>query len=364
MGAAEIMADNMEQAALEWAALQEQLAAEREAKRSSLAAALLEGNKQAPMIGGLFQAADAISPEAAALLTELSPGSGNVLSAYDAAQEAEAAGGESSLFGAMGHAPGAALGILGALPVLGTEAKAGKTLDMAAEAKKAREAVAGFGDKVLYHYTDTPIDFKEFKPSSRGAVYLAEDPDGAMEGAFASRREWAGDHNYDYTYDETRPRIYPVKTNAKILQDIVPQKGDVLTEAEFDALIDKGRAMVASDDPYERAAGQHFLFMVSGGRSTRTDEVARTIQYADDPEAYSWVEVEGKSFPKVLQRLGADAVKIEDEAGKSLAVFNPSKIRSIFAAFDPSKAHSADLLAGIGGTGLLAAALASQEPES
>ena len=54
------------------------------------------------------------------------------------------------------------------------------------------------------------------------------------------------------------------------------------------------------------------------------------------------------------------------EKGNEVAVFDPSHIRSRFAAFDPAKADSADLLAanGPGGAGLLAPALDPRKREA
>ena len=53
-------------------------------------------------------------------------------------------------------------------------------------------------------------------------------------------------------------------------------------------------------------------------------------------------------------RQGHDAVRWGDE----MAVFDPSQIRSVHAAFDPAKRNSGDLLASLAGAGLLGATAA------
>ncbi len=44
------------------------------------------------------------------------------------------------------------------------------------------------------------------------------------------------------------------------------------------------------------------------------------------------------------QKIGFDSARIADEGGKSIAVMNPTVVRSRFAAFDPARRHEADLL--------------------
>jgi hypothetical protein len=66
------------------------------------------------------------------------------------------------------------------------------------------------------------------------------------------------------------------------------------------------------------------------------------------------------------QGAGVAAAVVRDEAGNSIAIADPSKIRSTFADFDPSKAKSRNISAGVAGLiaggGAAAAATQQQQP--
>jgi hypothetical protein len=101
------------------------------------------------------------------------------------------------------------------------------------------------------------------------------------------------------------------------------------------------------------------------------------------PEVYSSVFEDGfidtNDFSRWAKRQGADAAVFNDivdhgPAGmfsneksrmpsKVVAVFDPSNIRSINAAFDPTKRNSSDLMAGIMGTALTSSALRTLIPQ-
>ena len=82
--------------------------------------------------------------------------------------------------------------------------------------------------------------------------------------------------------------------------------------------------------------------------------------------SHVWTSIPDK-ITKALKDQGFDGIK--DISGKSgagdpqtvLIPFEPSQVRSRFAAFDPAKITSPDLLAGVAGPTVLAAALMEQE---
>ena len=64
---------------------------------------------------------------------------------------------------------------------------------------------------------------------------------------------------------------------------------------------------------------------------------------------------------RIAQRSGAPAVIQEDEFGESVQLLAGNGVRSVNAAFDPAKKDSANLLAGLGGAGILGASMLTPE---
>lgn len=102
-------------------------------------------------------------------------------------------------------------------------------------------------------------------------------------------------------------------------------------------------------------------------RFTPKDWVAELEKdLAEGRNSHVWTSIPDK-ITKALKDQGFDGIK--DISGKSgtgdaqtvLIPFEPSQVRSRFAAFDPAKISSPDLLAGVAGPTILAAALMEQE---
>ena len=102
-------------------------------------------------------------------------------------------------------------------------------------------------------------------------------------------------------------------------------------------------------------------------RFTPKDWVTELEQdLATGRNSHVWTSIPDK-ITKALKDQGFDGIK--DISGKSgtsdvqtvLIPFEPSQVRSRFAAFDPAKITSPDLLAGVAGPTVLAAALMEQE---
>jgi hypothetical protein len=92
-----------------------------------------------------------------------------------------------------------------------------------------------------------------------------------------------------------------------------------------------------------------------------------SIEGSDQPNAFA---PSGSIAPaerrEMLQKLGYSGWMVRDEAGNSIAIADPSKIRSTFADFDPRKAKSRNISAGVAGLiaggGAAAAGTQQQQP--
>lgn len=162
-------------------------------------------------------------------------------------------------------------------------------LDMSKDARMQRAKELGFDtDRVLYHGTNA--DIEEFRPSTGGSllkddkgVYLTPDPEVA--------------NNYaDPEIFKKGSNVLPVLGRGKILQfDGTAGSLDHAKQLGFNSVEDY-RAAIQSAGGYEQ----------------------------------------------LLKKLGYDG----RESGKQLVVFDPKNIRSVNAAFDPTKANSKNILAG------------------
>lgn len=121
-----------------------------------------------------------------------------------------------------------------------------------------------------------------------------------------------------------------------------------------------GGAVWLRDDPrYSLSAHQTWK---DGEFVSGANEVPVIIKPSGELPVKTWSEMkrDGKLNPHFPQVVTADENKmIRDmgfthaRVGGEVAVFDPSVIRSRFAAFDPAKKNSADLLASVGAGGLL-----------
>jgi hypothetical protein len=74
-----------------------------------------------------------------------------------------------------------------------------------------------------------------------------------------------------------------------------------------------------------------------------------------------WEFLENPNIIKAIKDLGHDGMHVREWKNKNLAVFEPHQIRSKFAEFDPSKADSGNISAGLAGAGLLGASQLNNE---
>ena len=74
-----------------------------------------------------------------------------------------------------------------------------------------------------------------------------------------------------------------------------------------------------------------------------------------------WDEYDRYGIDELIQK-GYDGIRLPDPDGNAtLVAFKPNQYRSVNAAFDPAKKDSANLLAGLGGAGILGASMLTPE---
>jgi hypothetical protein len=85
----------------------------------------------------------------------------------------------------------------------------------------------------------------------------------------------------------------------------------------------------------------------------------------DNADKYSSMEAASAAKTKLMMNEGYDGfIDAASDAGESV-IFDPKNIRSTFAAFDPAKKESSNLLAGLGGGAVLTgAALAPEQAQA
>jgi hypothetical protein len=272
-----------------------------------------------------------------------------------------------------------------------------------------RARAMGFGSD-LYHYT--PYDFREFKPHEwRGASFLSDVPEAAQRGAFSG----SGEIQFAKTNPDHGGWVMPVRVRGSIYGEsdapdwFVP---DVKTYGEFKDYI-SGRiplpkapieglnenqlkqldamrldAMRREDSVSASVPESEWhkwpevlnekgvpdtppdFPMKKGVVSTKNPRGSAPVDYqAFEGFGYdSWAHnplVTREEYRDLLRKIGFDAVKVADESGHAIAVMNPTVIRSRFAAFDPAKKESNDLLASLllGSVGLPLMMQAAQNPE-
>lgn len=93
-------------------------------------------------------------------------------------------------------------------------------------------------------------------------------------------------------------------------------------------------------------------------------KVLTVLLHVDERGRRAWNELfPGEPMPEgsLLQAIRARGyTSLRTSSGEEVAIFDPANIRSRFAAFDPARSNSRDLLAGIGVGGVIGAGVANQ----
>lgn len=221
-------------------------------------------------------------------------------------------------------------------------------MDLASRMKRAKEM--GFDiRRPFYHGTDQ--DITAFSPERFGGATGAES---AKQGVWTTDKRRVAQSYADYA-----------ATGAKI--DRLVKQADAAGDAgdwdKYDELITEAERLESSfADPKNRLSGQNIMPVASRGRYLKHDAKGESFEGL------------GEVFSEIIRRARAggydgvefknldDAVGLTDSLATHRVTFDPSNIRSVNAAFDPAKADSSDLLAGIGGLAPIAGGAALMAP--
>ena len=189
--------------------------------------------------------------------------------------------------------------------------KVNKALDMREAARMKRAEEMGFDTSQTY-YHGTKEDIRGFK----GTTFLTDNPELAK------------------TYSGKSGSVYPVH---------IKQDAEVIKDMEGGSWRQDG--LTTDDIAYD-------LFQ-DGADSVRFKDIndvgENAFHFADQSKGYKEFR---ESEAEILKKLSSENV---------LAIKDPSQIRSVNAVFDPAKKESSNLLAGLGGAGILGASMLTPE---
>ena len=266
-------------------------------------------------------------------------------------------------------------------------AKGQELLDMSAKARLARAKAQGFSDETLFHGTDAG-EIEGFKNRVNRAgkdvpVFVAPSP------ALANRFADAGDITEG-------ANLIPVKINVKNTFDFRnPEHLHAIKQfvsgSDMEKIKNGEWRAIESDETIEAIKGFGFdsFRVMEGSRKKAFAEADRTKSkiFADTREGKQegsaffadkiadWKERSGKNSLKPTINKGDQGFTVEFQgeefkglgeraegsAGINTAIFDPSNIRSVNAAFDPARSKSSDLLASAAPVALGLGALGSGE---
>ena len=242
--------------------------------------------------------------------------------------------------------------------------------DEASRMARAREM--GFGDD-LYHASQQ--DITEFKPGyDDGLIFLTPNPEmanqwaglGKFRGRVGAEDEIKG---LEKSIRDAKARHFDYELLNKLEGDEFHRAYDEKAKSWYEGTISKVRAEDAyktiypvrtnvknTFDPrrdYEKIEG--FLKELPGMQEALDNGYHK---------AGNWVIYERPEVVSKLKEMGYDSMLLAENIGgphETLAVFDPSNIRSRFAQFDPAKRDSANILAGGAGAALGLNVLADRE---
>jgi hypothetical protein len=243
----------------------------------------------------------------------------------------------------------------------------GGTLDMSQAARMQRATEMGFEPQTYYHGTNTGFDsFDPTKadPSRRGTIFMSDNP--AVASTYATI---AGSKNVmPLMIRPERPiQVYASGANWNKLQgDTVvdlparvgpPDEGDVLLAELRGTMPPTSKEYPAARSTLKELFPEVFAERLDSNSKMNTNDLSRWAQYqgADSLIFHDIIDT-GPTFLKNKKAF---------QPSKNVVMFEPEKIRSIYADFNPAKRSSANLSAGIvgGAVGLSALRNISQQEE-
>jgi len=251
-------------------------------------------------------------------------------------------------------------------------------LDMSYDARMQRAVDQGYVGP-YYHATMDAGDIDEFKPKYRdNLTFVSPTPD------FAN--SWIGKGGaVSRAYDE--PNYSMMKADQKVAYDKhASQYGNEIENWPQSAEDDYFAERAAISNQYNASGASVMPLMVRAentfdpaAKPEVLDELIRNQGY--DPEGSNLITglsnrdafatgnylfLENPEVVEFLKGKGFDSMLVGESNGRptNLALFNTSGIRSEYAAFDPSKKGSSNILAGMAGAGVVGgSALSGQKQE-
>lgn len=243
---------------------------------------------------------------------------------------------------------------LGMVPVIGDAASRAvrEGLDMSTAARMQRAQEQSYLPETVYH--GTAQDISEFNPQKFGGS--------VTKASSAKMGTWLSDNpDVSATYARYAAEDLPV---SKILEQ-ADRAGRARNFDEQERLYALAEEIELSGQ-LRNAGGQNIIPARIKGNMFEVDAEGATMSDLDESQLYQWAQ-EAKNK-------GYDGLKIKNfsdnaDYGQYLPathylVFNPANIRSVNAAFDPTKSSSANLMAGVGGTAVGLSALNQLVPRN
>jgi hypothetical protein len=206
-----------------------------------------------------------------------------------------------------------------------------------------------------YHGTDA--DISEFG----GPTWITDDPE---VGSYYAQRARARTAMSDAA-DDTGLEVMDVdEVNPFDVAEAVDPTGKNVMPLKYD----QGKQLDMTSLGDAPAPEELIEFLVERGIIKRPDDIGDWLNELTVDQPTLWKAIEDWGLDRDIKNAGYDSLKIKDivSAKKgtigqdSVLVFDPKNIRSRFAKFDPAKAGSADILAGLGVVGA-GAALSQQD---
>jgi len=204
---------------------------------------------------------------------------------------------------------------------------------MTPKARLARAREMGF-DTPGYHAT--AYDFPEFRTGARGAAFFGRTPERAARGAQSDRNT-----------------VMPVVLPAQEVEGLAPHRSIEQMPARVVGAdnMDEVEKGLPPTLPWwrvydERGNGESVVYEKRPISPQSWDSAIQTGRDVYGETLPSWGTRENDRYQaqRALER-GFSGFAQADESGVSVAMADPSRIRSPFATFDPARAHRRDLLA-------------------
>lgn len=279
-------------------------------------------------------------------MLRMAPVTGEAMSVFDAAWAA-----------ANRDYPGAGMALAGALPVAGTVKRAGKAVQRAIDLAEAQRVARGkeLFPMEVFHGTSSPEGLQAFEARQPPTGQLHDLP-GVHVGTREAANERIG-HNWGDTPAAFAKALADEAKEAK-RAGVQPQRPSVLP------------LRMRMEKPYLQASGEPFTEGQLRLQVKKLGQERKLFPQLGGPMPKNYWENVQQARQLMADKLlaeGHDVVPyintVEDPGSVSYLVLDPSRLRSMFAQFDPQKLRSRDLSAGLAGIFGAGAAATMNRPE-